>query len=160
MASSAFYHTGRVLDAYRRRGLSYPYEYDRLLDADLIIIAGANLLSNNHVFGDRVRDAYKLRGSRIMVIDPSPTALAAIADAHVKPLPGSDAAFFDALGSSAASGADAACKACGIGADDFCPRIAPCEPCGQYRGHLRLRDIRIRREPAGPPQFLRPPGDR
>jgi NADH dehydrogenase/NADH:ubiquinone oxidoreductase subunit G len=119
LASSAFYHTGRVLDAYRRRGLSYPYDYDRLLDADLIIIAGANLLSNNHVFGDRVRDAYKLRGSRIMVIDPSPTALADIADAHVKPLPGSDSAFFDALSSFAASGADTACKACGIGADDF-----------------------------------------
>jgi NADH dehydrogenase/NADH:ubiquinone oxidoreductase subunit G len=119
LASSAFYHTGRVLDAYRRRGLSYPYEYDRLLDADLIIIAGANLLSNNHVFGDRVRDAYKLRGSRIMVIDPSPTALAAIADAHVKLLPGTDSSFFDALSSSSASGADAACKACGISADDF-----------------------------------------
>ena len=62
LASSAFYHTGRVLDAYRRRGLSYPYEYDRLLDADLIIIAGANLLSNNHVLGNRVRDAVQAAG--------------------------------------------------------------------------------------------------
>ena len=83
-ATSGFYHTGRVLEAYRRMGLSYPYEYDRLLDADLIIVAGANLLSNNHLLGDRVREAYKLRGSRIMVVDPAPTALAAIADAHLR----------------------------------------------------------------------------
>ena len=95
-ATSGFYHTGRVLEAYRRMGLSYPYEYDRLLDADLIIIAGANLLSNNHVLGDRVRDAYKLRGSRIMVVDPAPSALTAIADAHLEVLPGSDGALFDA----------------------------------------------------------------
>lgn len=130
-ATSGFYHTGRVLEAYHRMGLSYPYEYDRLLDADLIIIAGANLLSNNHLLGDRVRDAYKLRGSRIMVIDPAPNALAAIADAHLPVLPGSDGALFDALSGSLASGADAglpaagqagfdaACTRCGIRPDEF-----------------------------------------
>jgi NADH dehydrogenase/NADH:ubiquinone oxidoreductase subunit G len=130
-ATSAFYHTGRVLEAYRRAGLSYPYDYDRLLDADLIVIAGANLLSNNHVLGDRVRDAYKLRGSRIMVVDPAPNALSAIADAHLAVLPGSDAALFDALSAFCASGADgrppaagqagadAACARCGINPDEF-----------------------------------------
>ena len=41
LACSAWYHTGRVLEAYRKRGLSYSYAYDRLMDADLIIIAGA-----------------------------------------------------------------------------------------------------------------------
>ena len=130
-ATSGFYHTGRVLEAYHRMGLSYPYEYDRLLDADLIIIAGANLLSNNHLLGDRVRDAYKLRGSRIMVVDPAPSALAAIADAHLSVLPGSDGALFDALSGFLASGADAglpaagqagfdaACTRCGIRPDEF-----------------------------------------
>ena len=38
-------------------GLLLPLPYDGLIDADLIIIAGANLLSNNHVLGDRVREA-------------------------------------------------------------------------------------------------------
>jgi formate dehydrogenase major subunit len=130
-ATSGFYHTGRVLEAYHRMGLSYPYEYDRLLDADLIIVAGANLLSNNHVLGDRVREAYKLRGSRIMVIDPAPGALAAIADAHLSVLPGRDGALFDALRGALASGAGAGlpapgkadviavCERCGIGPDEF-----------------------------------------
>ncbi len=128
-ATSGFYHTGRVLEAYRLRGLSYPYEYDRLLDADLIIIAGANLLSNNHLLGDKVRETYKLRGSRIMVVDPAPSALSTIADAHLKVLPGSDGTLFDALSTSLASGAGlpapgkadvtAVCETCGIGADEF-----------------------------------------
>jgi predicted molibdopterin-dependent oxidoreductase YjgC len=130
-ATSGFYHTGRVLEAYQRAGLSYPYEYDRLLDADLIIIAGANLLSNNHLLGDKVREAYKLAGSRIMVVDPSPSALSAIADAHLKILPGSDGTLFDALRLALAPGVDAAlpapakpdvtavCEACGIKADEF-----------------------------------------
>ena len=58
------------------------------MDADLIIIAGADLLSNNHVLGDRVRDAYKLKGSRIIVIDPAPAALSNLADCHLKVVPG------------------------------------------------------------------------
>ncbi len=97
LASSAWYHTGRVWEAYGKRGLSYPYSYDRLMDADLIIIAGADLLSNNHVLGDRVRDAYKLKGSRIIVIDPAPAALSNLADCHLKVFPGKDAALFGAL---------------------------------------------------------------
>ena len=97
LATPAAYHTGRVAAALAVRGIPAPYSYDSLLDADLIIIAGANLLSNNHVLGNRVRDAYKLRGARIMVIDPAPTALTPIADAHVRVSPGSDAALFNAL---------------------------------------------------------------
>ncbi len=124
MTTSAFYHTGKVLEAYRRKGFSYPYEYDKLLDADLIVVAGANLLSNNHVLGDKVREAYKLRGSRIMIVDPAPIALSSIADAHVKLLPGSDAAFFNALSTVLAPGGQqpdvgAVCAACGMDADDF-----------------------------------------
>ena len=98
LASSAWYHTGRVWEAYGKRGISYPYSYDRLMDADLIIIAGADLLSNNHVLGDRVRDAYKLKGSRIIVIDPAPAALSNLADSHLKVAPGKDAALFRAFG--------------------------------------------------------------
>jgi len=97
VATSAFYHTGRAWEAYRKRGISYPYAYDRLMDADLIIVAGAGLLSNNHVLGDRVRDAYKLKGSRIIVIDPAPMALSGLADSHLKVVPGGDAALFRAF---------------------------------------------------------------
>ena len=97
VASAAHYHTGRVWEAYGRKGLSYPYDYERLLGADLIIVAGANLLSNNHVLGDRVREAIKLAGSRIIVIDPAPTALSGLADGHLKVLPGRDGALFRAF---------------------------------------------------------------
>ena len=123
VATSGYYHTGRVQEAYGRSGFSYPYEYDRLLDADLIIVAGANLLTNNHVLGDRVREAYKLKGTRIMVIDPAPTALSAIADAHLKVLPGTDGVLFHALSARLAAGTGGAAedvyKECGVSTADF-----------------------------------------
>ena len=97
IATSASYHTGRVWEAYRKKGLSYAYDYGRLMDADLIIVAGADLLSNNHVLGDRVRDVYKLKGSRIIVIGPAPTALSNLADSRLKVFPGGDAALFRAF---------------------------------------------------------------
>ena len=97
LSTPASYHTGRVAEALRLRSIPPSYDYDRLLGADLVIIAGANLLSNNHVLGNRVRGACKLRGARIMVVDPAPTGLTAIADAHLRVSPGSDAALFNAL---------------------------------------------------------------
>jgi predicted molibdopterin-dependent oxidoreductase YjgC len=97
VATSAFYHTGKVRRAYDRMNISHPYRYDDLLNADLIVIAGANLLSNNHVLGNRVRDAFKVSGAKIMVIDPAPTPLTRIADAHLNVAPGMDGALFDAF---------------------------------------------------------------
>jgi predicted molibdopterin-dependent oxidoreductase YjgC len=55
------------------------------------------LLSNNHVLGDRVREAVKARGAKIIVVDPSPTALTEIADLHVKVKPGRDAFLFNGV---------------------------------------------------------------
>ncbi len=97
LATSGFYHTGRVLNQCRDMGIRSTYEYDALAGADLILVAGANLLSNNHVLADRVREAVKLGGARIVVVDPSPTALAAIADTHLKVRPGRDAFLFNAV---------------------------------------------------------------
>ena len=97
LSTSGHYHTGKVRNTFRRMGISPNYEYDNLVDADLILIAGANLLSNNHVLGDKVREAVKLRGAKVIVVDPSPTALTAIADLHVKVKPGRDAFLFNAV---------------------------------------------------------------
>jgi predicted molibdopterin-dependent oxidoreductase YjgC len=97
MSTSGYYHTGKVRNAFNRMGISPNYNYEKLLEADLILVAGANLLSNNHVLGDRVREAVKLRGAKIVVIDPSPTALTAIADLHVKVKPGRDAFLFNGV---------------------------------------------------------------
>jgi len=97
LSTSGYYHTGKVRNTFNRMGISPTYDYGKLLEADLILVAGANLLSNNHVLGDRVREAVKLRGAKIVVVDPSPTALTAIADLHVKVRPGRDAFLFNGI---------------------------------------------------------------
>ncbi len=97
VSTSGYHHTGKTKKMFDRMGISPCYDYDKLGEADLIIIAGANLLSNNHVLGDRVRAAVKLHGAKIIVVDPSPTALTAIADVHVKVQPGRDAFLFNGI---------------------------------------------------------------
>jgi predicted molibdopterin-dependent oxidoreductase YjgC len=97
LSTSGHFHTGEVLEAFLRTGIKPTYEYESLLGADLILVAGANLLSNNHVLADRVREAVKLRGARIIVVDPSVPALAFIADAHLKVRPTCDSFLFDSV---------------------------------------------------------------
>ena len=97
LSTSGLYHTGEVLDAFQRTGIRPTYVYARLLEADLILVAGANLLSNNHVLADKVREAVKRKGARIIVVDPSPTALADIADALLKVRPSCDPFLFNAV---------------------------------------------------------------
>ena len=97
IGTAAQYHTGPVLDCLKKSGIPYPYSYEDLKDCDLIITAGADLLANNHLLADRVRDAVKRSGSRVAVIDPSPTGLTAIADSWLKPAPGTDAFLFNTL---------------------------------------------------------------
>lgn len=93
------YHTGKVLDAFGRMGLSYPYNYDDLKKCDLIVVAGADLLANNHLFADKVREAVKLSGARVAVVDPSPTALTRTADVWLKVTPGEDASLLNGIAS-------------------------------------------------------------
>ncbi len=97
LSTSGHYHTGKVRNTYNRMGISPTYKYDDMIDADLILIAGANLLSNNHVLGDKVREAVKLRGAKVIVVDPTPTALCSVADLHIKVKPGRDAFLFNAV---------------------------------------------------------------
>lgn len=95
IASSAFYHTGRVDAACRSMGITPTYSYDNLLNCETIIIAGADLLLNNHLLANKVREAVKLVGTRIIVVDPLPNSLAGIADAHLQVTPGQDAGLFN-----------------------------------------------------------------
>lgn len=96
-ATSAFYHTGKVLQLFKLMGIPYAYEYDRLIGCDVILVAGANLLSNNHVLGNKVREAVKLSGSKVVLLDPSPTSLSRLAHAHLKVIPGQDARVLNAM---------------------------------------------------------------
>ncbi|MHB8773268.1 MAG: molybdopterin-dependent oxidoreductase [Syntrophales bacterium] len=97
IASSAFYHTGKVAAAFGRRGIGLPGGYDGLAGCDLIVVAGADLLINNHLLANRVRETVKNSGARVICVDPLEAAPARIADAHLRVAPGEDAALFDQL---------------------------------------------------------------
>ena len=97
VASSAFHHTGKVAAAFRKRGMGLNGKYDGLAGCDLIIVAGADLLINNHLLANKVREIVKREGARVIVVDPLPAALARIADAHVQVTPGQDAPLFNAF---------------------------------------------------------------
>jgi formate dehydrogenase major subunit len=61
--------------------------FDDLERADLILVAGANPTAGHPVVGARIRQAV-LRKARLLVIDPRRTELAALADLHLQPRPG------------------------------------------------------------------------
>jgi formate dehydrogenase major subunit len=61
-----------------------------------IVIAGANPTEAHPVLGARILEA-RLRGARLMVIDPRRIELAEFADVHVPLRPGSNVAFFNAV---------------------------------------------------------------
>ncbi|MBA4390891.1 MAG: hypothetical protein C0399_08120 [Syntrophus sp. (in: bacteria)] len=89
------YHTGKILNSFRQMGIPYSYEYDNLSTCDLVVVAGADLLANNHLLANKVREAVKLNGAKVAVIDPSPTALTEIADVWLKTTPGTDTFLFN-----------------------------------------------------------------
>jgi anaerobic selenocysteine-containing dehydrogenase len=77
--------------------IGFPGGYDRLSGCELIIVAGADLLVNNHLLANKVRETVKTKSARVIVIDPLPASLTRIADAHLQPAPGQDASLFNAL---------------------------------------------------------------
>jgi predicted molibdopterin-dependent oxidoreductase YjgC len=96
VASPAFYHTGKAATAFEKMGIGFDGGQG-LSDCDLIIVAGADLLVNNHLQANKVRETVIHKGARVIVIDPLPASLARIADAHLQPVPGQDALVFNAL---------------------------------------------------------------
>ncbi len=96
VASPAFYHTGKVAAAFEKMGIGFGGGQG-LSDCDLIIVAGADLLVNNHLLANKVRETVITKGARVIVIDPLPASLSRIADAHLQPVPGQDALVFNAL---------------------------------------------------------------
>lgn len=97
VASAAAYHTGKAAAAFARMGISPVYDYEKIQTCRTIVVAGADLLINNHLVANKVREAVKLHGARIVSIDPLDNALARISSAHLQPVPGQDAAVFSAL---------------------------------------------------------------
>lgn len=64
--------------------------------AHTVMVVGANPTENHPIVGARIKRA-KARGARLVVIDPRRTELAALADLHVRPRPGTDIAVLNAM---------------------------------------------------------------
>ncbi|SCG74533.1 molybdopterin-containing oxidoreductase family protein [Micromonospora inositola] len=73
-------------------GGSVGFEPESIVDAKLIVLWGANLLSTNLHQWPFVQEA-RQRGAYVVTIDPLRTDTAARSDEHVAPLPGTDAAL-------------------------------------------------------------------
>ena len=65
-------------------------------ESDVIFILGANTTESHPVFGAAIKRAKK-RGATLIVADPRKIELAARADIHLQPLPGTDVVLLNAL---------------------------------------------------------------
>ncbi|SFS05866.1 nitrate reductase [Yoonia litorea] len=74
-----------------------PGTYEDLDQADLVVLVGSNLAWCHPVLHQRLLQARKTRGTKIVVVDPRRTASCADADLHLALQPGSDAALFNGL---------------------------------------------------------------
>src|SRR5204862_5021666 len=68
-----------------------------MAQSDLIVIWGGNPVSTQINVMTHVAQARKERGAKLAVIDPYRTPTAAVADIHLAPRPGTDAALACAL---------------------------------------------------------------
>jgi assimilatory nitrate reductase catalytic subunit len=74
-----------------------PGSYDDLEQADLVVIVGSNLAWCHPVLFQRLRDARRTRGTRVVVVDPRRTPTCEEADLHLPLRPGSDVTLFGGL---------------------------------------------------------------
>jgi formate dehydrogenase major subunit len=65
--------------------------------ADLILVCGANPTESHPIVGARVKQAVLRGGTRLLVVDPRRTELAALADVHLQPRPGTNVPLLNAL---------------------------------------------------------------
>jgi len=71
--------------------------YDDLELADLVVLVGSNLAWCHPVLQQRLLAARRLRGTRIVVVDPRCTPSCDEADLHLQLKPGTDVALFNGL---------------------------------------------------------------
>src|SRR5258706_10589038 len=71
-----------------------PGTYEDLVQADLLILVGSNAAWCHPVLFQRMVENKRVRGAKIVVIDPRRTATAEDADLHLAIAPGMDTALF------------------------------------------------------------------
>jgi formate dehydrogenase major subunit len=80
--------------AFGHAGGTNPFEdFDR---ADVFLLCGANPTEAHPVVGARIKQRV-IRGAGLVVVDPRRTELAAYADVHLRPRPGTNVAVFNGL---------------------------------------------------------------
>lgn len=79
-----------------------------VLKADCIIVLGANVTEENPVTGYLIREAVRKGGADLLIASSRPCRLDAIADAHLRLLPGSEARLLALLAGAADPQADSA----------------------------------------------------
>jgi formate dehydrogenase major subunit len=77
--------------------------FDDIERARTIVVLGASSTESHPIVGDRIRQAAR-RGAGLVVIDPVRTELAAAADLHLRPRPGTDLALLDAIAAALLAG--------------------------------------------------------
>jgi formate dehydrogenase major subunit len=84
-----------LFEGLHSAAVSAPFE--AALDAEVIIVIGANPTVNHPVAATFIKNAVKQRGARLIVIDPRRQALSRLAAHHLSFTPGSDVALLNAL---------------------------------------------------------------
>ena len=65
--------------------------------SDLVLIIGANTAESHPVLATRIKRAHKLHGQKLIVADPRRHEMAARADIHFRPRPGTDLVWISAM---------------------------------------------------------------
>lgn len=88
---------GASSNAIAAEGHPRGFDPEELVDARLVLLWGANLLSTSHHHWHVIAEARKRHGTRIVCIDPRLTRTARAGDEHLSIVPGSDTALAAAL---------------------------------------------------------------
>lgn len=98
-SSSSYFFPYKLLKAYKNAGLPYGYDLDDLARCDLIFTTGSELLSDNHVFSVKIREAIKRKGVKIVTIDQYEGPLSAYAIKSLKVRTFCEGLLFDLVAS-------------------------------------------------------------
>jgi formate dehydrogenase alpha subunit len=70
---------------------------EQVAKADLILIVGADPYDDNLIFSNKMREAFRKNGAKIILVDPRKTQWEKWADLWLRPLPGTDLAWINGL---------------------------------------------------------------
>ncbi len=93
--SGARLHSGASMDTIPFGAMTNPLQ--DLEDSDVILVIGSNPSASHPVAGYKIKRAARLKGARLIVVDPINTELASFATAWVPIQPGTDSIFLNGI---------------------------------------------------------------